>query len=1775
MMGEAGKGGAATRGEPRHFLLLCASATDGVLCRNFASTHIPRRRTGASLAARLDFPSASGLESGETYAGDTARKTSSANSSDCPSERSSGPSTETSSERSGHHPWKDLSLVATGKTPMSQKSIYAVSGPPSPLAHLERPWLSAPWCGLHSGELGGRMQSLVTLEISENGLAVVDFSVVSPASSPGTQEVRRSVLARVKPLELRQVVSARVRTANKPFDEHAFSCVSKNDDDSRLGPECRRRSPSLPGDAGKDRALLWPAVWTAPKGLSRANESHKQSAASAACGAQAAFSSLRSGSPPASPLSVESGTQRHNSTAFAVLSHPHPAASPHASPPALTACGRKPDKASEEQPREVCRGSEADPVHPVPPGVHPDVSGELRAGEILQKIRNHGDQNGACAPVRSRGGVAGSSTVSRERKQGEEETQTLCIPTENALSAPEARRLPDSSGEKESHSYVATEQPFLAGLRDRKACGGEPLITQTSELERPKRRQTAVSSDGRPPREREKDMLMAATQERLFAGSRHCESEDIAVVVLRLKAGVKLLGRRAAHEEKRRNAEGEARESSTPTEDQSASRETGDKTQTAPEAAASGQTSTGGKLQESFGDTRLVGSRVNRQTTEEARAVSVGGVEETRKAREETRKARDAEDESVLILVLGPRLQDLPMWVRRRSQETSDNEETGDAVGDQGPVSGVCFPPPGRASRFAEAALGEQVEDKEEEWRKNTAAENEENRRGTKERKREKMNRQRKEEENGSPVKGSPLQSSDRDTWALHGVEDRRETETRLSREQFDKSVCKAWNALWRILQDWVKEDKTVASIPPACVSPMRQTRKLNSEQERVVLFRSRSTDFQDSEGFSKASGGLALVQEHCFVQKVSPFFVGPGGPRRSHPEETGESCGVSEAWEVRDDGAAEALCMQTREKSVETVSGEPRRGNLFLATDREGWASKQVSGEIQKKAWTDDEDVFASYLLSLLRSAASVSKQLRFAQSLQGVVHLWRLQSLSDGDWGEATGATGDPTKGDSLCLETVAREGEGPVGDAACDLKEKGAGESLDDAKEEKRRRLQREGRMEAVGGEAGGCRDEEDVERIREAACLSNEIRATCGDTGFAAEFDGEETGGDAKDEERETNADSRKDAQTRRGPLTVGHREGEKGEGEEGEKKEGGEGKMERGEEKMEGGECGVEEVIEQKLELVSEAPKGDRPSAVCRCFSVRTEEQRSVGQKRQSCSPDLLSADAERRLKRNDDIDDSILDFFLRFITRHVMTAQQRSEFYIFNSFFLPSLSKFGSDYQGAHKHHTRWLKNEAVPLPLKRVVFMPVNHDNMHWSLGVILNPFSPIHPLTRKGGATPFLGKPLSPRPLSPRPLSPRPLSPRPLSPRPLSPFGSRETGRPGVGCGVKGPCVAGSFWGRSGGLTSVTEEDAESSGARTSVLCGILKRRLRGDDANNGFLETATVRRRPTGDAGAGETATILGSSGVRSLKKLRRTGAAGEGGNEVLGMTKETKGEQQATKRENEQHTKCKEEHQTNRETNDLACTLPLPDGAPKALLIHLDSLRVSRRARLFGRDQGEQVKNFLKNEFAAKCGFAVPRGASYCTGPCCWGLGVPQFKAIPQQENGFDCGLFVISFVLHLVLHPEAFEALLCRAESKHHFSPLPRGTRRSSVYAPGKAAPGACSGPVGSAAKGEAHADSREAQNESAGNAERKTIRVIPFASSSEDALPSTPWFSQRHVTFRRKQLLKMLAYMREHPHWEDSPGDIEHLRALLVAEPACKSELRAERSSFSHPSRRR
>jgi sentrin-specific protease 7 len=84
----------------------------------------------------------------------------------------------------------------------------------------------------------------------------------------------------------------------------------------------------------------------------------------------------------------------------------------------------------------------------------------------------------------------------------------------------------------------------------------------------------------------------------------------------------------------------------------------------------------------------------------------------------------------------------------------------------------------------------------------------------------------------------------------------------------------------------------------------------------------------------------------------------------------------------------------------------------------------------------------------------------------------------------------------------------------------------------------------------------------------------------------------------------------------------------------------------------------------------------------------------------------------------------IIDFYLTYLHRDVLTEEQRNKTYIFSQFFYKRLTTFTKDQSlkltAAQKRHARvasWTKN--VNLFEKDNIIIPIN-ENQHWFLAII-----------------------------------------------------------------------------------------------------------------------------------------------------------------------------------------------------------------------------------------------------------------------------------------------------------------------------------------------------------------------------------------------------------------------------------------------------------------------
>eukprot|EP00742_Colponemidia_sp_Colp-10_P010426 GILJ01011449.1.p1 GENE.GILJ01011449.1~~GILJ01011449.1.p1 ORF type:complete len:1212 (-),score=190.55 GILJ01011449.1:102-3737(-) len=102
----------------------------------------------------------------------------------------------------------------------------------------------------------------------------------------------------------------------------------------------------------------------------------------------------------------------------------------------------------------------------------------------------------------------------------------------------------------------------------------------------------------------------------------------------------------------------------------------------------------------------------------------------------------------------------------------------------------------------------------------------------------------------------------------------------------------------------------------------------------------------------------------------------------------------------------------------------------------------------------------------------------------------------------------------------------------------------------------------------------------------------------------------------------------------------------------------------------------------------------------------------------------------RRLRAGEFLNDSIIDFYLKYLQFQVIPEHLRDRFYFFNTFFYKRLILNSSDESDTdaqrkvgelgYEHVRKWTQN--VDLFEKQFIFVPIN-EHLHWSLAVICFP--------------------------------------------------------------------------------------------------------------------------------------------------------------------------------------------------------------------------------------------------------------------------------------------------------------------------------------------------------------------------------------------------------------------------------------------------------------------
>lgn len=107
---------------------------------------------------------------------------------------------------------------------------------------------------------------------------------------------------------------------------------------------------------------------------------------------------------------------------------------------------------------------------------------------------------------------------------------------------------------------------------------------------------------------------------------------------------------------------------------------------------------------------------------------------------------------------------------------------------------------------------------------------------------------------------------------------------------------------------------------------------------------------------------------------------------------------------------------------------------------------------------------------------------------------------------------------------------------------------------------------------------------------------------------------------------------------------------------------------------------------------------------------------------------LLRTDLDR-LRENEYLNDTLIEFGLRFLQEHIKTRDPAlaQQIYVFNTFFYQKLTEY-RDRSKSFEQVRKWTNRvnmyvyERSPRFEKRYIVIPI-HENMHWYLAIVVNP--------------------------------------------------------------------------------------------------------------------------------------------------------------------------------------------------------------------------------------------------------------------------------------------------------------------------------------------------------------------------------------------------------------------------------------------------------------------
>lgn len=94
----------------------------------------------------------------------------------------------------------------------------------------------------------------------------------------------------------------------------------------------------------------------------------------------------------------------------------------------------------------------------------------------------------------------------------------------------------------------------------------------------------------------------------------------------------------------------------------------------------------------------------------------------------------------------------------------------------------------------------------------------------------------------------------------------------------------------------------------------------------------------------------------------------------------------------------------------------------------------------------------------------------------------------------------------------------------------------------------------------------------------------------------------------------------------------------------------------------------------------------------------------------------ITRDGFRRLQPGGWLDDNVMDFFFKLLERHFRTSDGGNKMLFFNTWFMHYLQ----DLRGGFSHAATLGYTRDVDLFECKLVFIPININNTHWTLAVI-----------------------------------------------------------------------------------------------------------------------------------------------------------------------------------------------------------------------------------------------------------------------------------------------------------------------------------------------------------------------------------------------------------------------------------------------------------------------